>query len=92
MAQTYAEMWNLDFKPNMKIWDSIEKLEEEKRNMEDEKTGKFRCGSICYPGMLKYQLRCLVSNSNNAMERRQLRKDVRNLIDYMIKREQDFRF
>jgi len=74
MTQEYAKTWNLDFKPNMKIWDYIEK--------QTDKNEKI--GSIDVPGYLNYLLGSLVSNSKTALERRQLRIEVRKLICKMV--------
>jgi hypothetical protein len=82
MTQSYAETWNLDFKPNMEIWDKIE--------------SKFkqgdRCGSINMPGLLLY-LRCSLENRTiTALERRKLRKQVKDIIEEMNRVEQQILF
>jgi len=82
LAQRYAEMWNLDFKPNKEIW---EKIECQGQN-ED------RIGSINMPGLLRYMTGYLVSNSITALERRKLRNEVKGIIKEMKRVEQQILF
>ena len=78
MTQSYAEIWNLDFKPNEEIWDKIECHEYQNED---------RIGSINMPGLLRYMTCCLENRTITAIERRKLRNQVKDIIIWMKKTE-----
>jgi len=82
MTQSYAQLWNLDFKPNMEIWHKIE-CQSKQEN---------RIASINMPNLLRYMTSSLENRRITALERRILRNEVKDIIKNMKKVEQQILF
>lgn len=91
MTEEYAKIWNLDYKPNMEIWNAIQKERDEKLEKEEKETGVHRLGDITLVGALEHYIRRLTYDTSlTALQRRGGRRFCQLLIGCIIENEKQF--